>query len=81
MLAEIQPYEEYVITVDWNLSQTYVGLGDTAKAKIYIQKAYTEVMGRAERFTNQKDRNTFLKNINENRGVISAYQRFGDSDG
>jgi len=81
MLAEIQPYEEYVITVDWNLSQTYVELGDTAKAKIYMQKAYTEVMSRAERFTDQKDRNAFLTNIIENRDVISAYQRFGELGG
>jgi len=81
MLAEILPYEEYVITVDWNLSQTYVELGDTAKAKIYVQKAYTEVMSRAERFTDQKDRNAFLNNIIENRNVISAYQRFDELGG
>ena len=81
IMAETQPYEDYVITVNWNLSQVYTGLGEPVKAEAYLQTAYEEVMSRAGRFKDSNDRKAFLNNISENHDVISAYGQLSEPSG
>ena len=77
VIKKLESYGEYFVVVNWNLSQAYSGLGEPPKAKSYLQEAYAEVMRRADRFKDPKDRKVFLDNVRENRDVISAYQQLG----
>jgi len=78
IIAKTEPYETYVIAVNWNLSQIYAGLRMPVKANTYLQKAYEEVMRRAKRFKDSTERGAFLTKIRENRAIISAYGQIAE---
>ena len=81
MMAGSEPYKENVVVVNWNLFQVFSGTGDSVRAETYLEKAYREVMWRADRFKDPKDRDTFLANVPENREVVAAYGKVGRQGG
>jgi len=48
--------------------------GRDEEAKKYLQKAYDEVMQRAEKIQNSEFRESFLKNVKTNREILEAWQ-------
>jgi predicted ATPase/DNA-binding SARP family transcriptional activator len=45
-----------------------------AEARVYLQKAYDEVMRRAEKITERESRESFLKNVPINRQILQAWE-------
>jgi tetratricopeptide (TPR) repeat protein/TolB-like protein len=75
ILKNTSPYKEDVIIVNWNLYQVYSKTEKTELADNHLQVAYEEVMNRANKFNEQKDRKAYLNNIKINRDVIETFQR------
>jgi tetratricopeptide (TPR) repeat protein len=48
--------------------------GDAEGAKVYLKKAYDEVINKANRINDQIIRKSFLENVRVNRAIISAYR-------
>ena len=74
VLKNTSPYKEDVIIVNWNLYQVYSKTEKTELAANHLQVAYEEVMNRANKFNEQKDRKTYLNKIKINRDVLETWQ-------
>ena len=62
-------------SVCWNLSQTYSDLGNTAKAKEYLDKAYNEVISCSEKISDNAMKQSYLTNVKLNREIVAAWKR------
>ena len=74
VLKNTTPYKEDEIIVNWNLYQVYSKIEKTELAANHLQVAYEEVMNRANKFNEQKDRKTYLNKIKINRDVLETWQ-------
>ncbi len=74
MFKEIQKPENF-IEICWNLSEAYSELGNTAKAKEYLDKAYNEVILRSEKISDNAMKQSFLTNVKLNREVVAVWKK------
>jgi TolB-like protein/class 3 adenylate cyclase len=74
LLKSNDPYESDFIIVNWNISQVYSALGENKKAVKHLENAYNEIIDRANKIKELKDRESFLTNIRENREVVAAWE-------
>jgi tetratricopeptide (TPR) repeat protein len=65
---------EYPHEIYFNHFQVLSALDRGAEALAYLQKAYDEVMRRAEKIKSDVQRRSFLENVKLNREILQAYQ-------
>jgi predicted ATPase/DNA-binding SARP family transcriptional activator len=65
---------EYPHEIYFNHFQVLSALDRGAEALAYLQKAYDEVMRRAEKIKSDDQRRSFLENVKLNREILQAYQ-------
>lgn len=68
-----EPGEGEVIAVNWNLFQLYSAFGEEFRAGRFLDAAYNEVMARAAKVVDERDRDVFLNRVRENRVVVEAW--------
>jgi tetratricopeptide (TPR) repeat protein/class 3 adenylate cyclase len=74
MFPEIPKPKDY-IEICWNISQTYQSLGNSQKAKEFLEKAFSEVTSRANKISDSTIRKSFLTNVQTNGEVISEWNK------
>ena len=62
------------IPTAWSLYQTFILLGDPAKASTYLEKAYREVNDRSNKITDRNLRTSYFTNVRENREIVQAWE-------
>jgi len=62
-------------SVLWIASQVYNEVENTDKARIYLERAYSDLMRRAYKIESEENRLSFLTEVKDNKDIISAWER------
>ena len=62
-------------SVLWIASQVYNEVENTDKARIYLERAYSDLMRRAYKIESEENRLSFLTGVKDNKDIISAWER------
>lgn len=74
LLLTAVPTPEDYIGISWNLHEVYSLFGNQETASEYLERAYKEVMLRAERISDGAMRRSYLTYVKLNREVVAEWQ-------
>ncbi len=74
ILLTVVPKPEDHIGISRNLHEVYSLFGNQERALEYLERAYKELMLRAERISNDAMRRSYLTNVKLHRGVVAGWQ-------
>lgn len=70
------PKDSADIPDPWSLYQTATLLGDNSKASMYLEKAFRKITTLLDKITDPDLRQSYLKNVKENREIVDAWNRY-----
>jgi len=60
LIEQHDPNSKDVISLNWNMYQAHVSVGNKRAAKEYLENAYLELKSRSKNIKNKTDRNQYL---------------------
>ena len=76
ILTETQPYNDYAMSVYYNLYNYYIGIGDTTVAKKYLSNANDEIIKRMQYIDNSKNKDELLNKVIEYHEIYKTHAKY-----